>query len=267
MIGLSRERNMPPHAAACERCDRSGGCMQERVLAEGVEAWPLSHRSGAQADCTLRLSTTPGMTSCSRPLYSPSVFSRMVIRLTSSYLRASMHALGNPCMPSKIPISSGDRAHAWLSAQQGPLLRSAQPRHACLLEQPMGRAPIQALVAWRAELWKAKRPSCIFSMHGWSTAACTGDDSRSAPGLVAGDGEAGAHVGVQLQLLAQRQVQAAVALADGRRHGPLQAHLVFLASTARTGRNLAQHALTCTLGSHCEQCQQCLLQARQALSS
>lgn len=46
--------------------------------------------------------------------------------------------------------------------------------------------------------------------------------------LVAGDGEAGPHVGVQLQLLAQRQVEAAKALADGRRHRRLQPDLVLL---------------------------------------
>lgn len=40
--------------------------------------------------------------------------------------------------------------------------------------------------------------------------------------------EAGAHVGVQLQLLAEREVEGAEALADGRGHGALEADAVAL---------------------------------------
>mmetsp|Transcript_17616 Transcript_17616/g.30336 ORF Transcript_17616/g.30336 Transcript_17616/m.30336 type:complete len:288 (-) Transcript_17616:140-1003(-) len=46
----------------------------------------LQMRCDASWVMTLSADTTPGTTSCSRPLYSPSVFSRIITRSTSSYL-------------------------------------------------------------------------------------------------------------------------------------------------------------------------------------
>ncbi len=66
------------------------------------------------------------------------------------------------------------------------------------------------------------------ALKGGSGCTAAGRGCAHTPGLVAWDGEAGPHIGVQLQLLAQREVQRPVALADGRCHGPLQAHPVLL---------------------------------------
>lgn len=55
-----------------------------------------------------------------------------------------------------------------------------------------------------------------------------GAGHEDAPCLVPRDGEAGPHIGIQLQLLPQSQVERPVPLADGGGHGPFQAYPVLL---------------------------------------
>ena len=58
--------------------------------------------------------------------------------------------------------------------------------------------------------------------------ACRGAVHEDIPCLVPRDGEAGPHIGIQLQLLPQSQVERPVPLANGGGHGPFQAYPVLL---------------------------------------
>ena len=139
---------------------------------------------------TFRLSTTPGTTSCSRPLYSPSVFSRMVMRFTSSYLQATP-----PHLTSCKACSCSEAACDMYS--------SHLPQHA---------------------LGCRGASHCRMLLH-LAKSRCGAED---VPCLVPRDGEAGPHIGIQLQLLSQSQIERPVPLANGGSHGPFQAYPVLL---------------------------------------